>query len=119
MTALNAANNTACKPVQRTSPGSTDTTLYYYSAFGNNGYCSASSPTNQPISLNANTGKICFNFPIPLSALSNQASSTGMYTNTAFNSKIYSGFYLLSDNYPGLLLTLGFTITDLNYYLLH
>jgi len=112
VTALNTAINTACKPTLRTSPGSTDTTLYYYSAFGNNGYCSSSSPTNQPISLNSYTGKITFNFPIPFSALSNQASSTGLYTNTAFNEKIYSGFYLLSDNYPGLLLTLGFRTDD-------
>jgi len=112
VTALNAAINTACKPVQRTSPGSTDTTLYYYSAFGNNGYCSASTASNQPVSLNANTGKITFNFPVPFSALSNQATSTGLYTNTDFNAHIYSGFYLLSDNYPGLLLTLGFTTYD-------
>ena len=112
VTALNAAINTACKPVKRTSPGSTDTTLYYYSAFGNNSYCSSSSTSNQPVSLNTNTGKINFNFPVVLSELSNHASATSMYSNTTFNSNIYSGFYLLSDNYPGLLLTLGFTTND-------
>ena len=112
VTALNAAINTACKPVRRTSPRSTDTTLYYYSAFGNNSYCSSSSTSNQPVSLNTNTGKINFNFPVVLSELSNHASATSTYSNTTFNSNIYSGFYLLSDNYPGLLLTLGFTTND-------
>ena len=112
VTALNAAINTACKPVKRTSPGSTNTTLYYYSAFGNNSYCSASSTSNQPVSLNMNTGKINFNFPVVLSELSNHSSATSTYSNTTFNSNIYSGFYLLSDNYPGLLLTLGFTTND-------
>jgi hypothetical protein len=98
--------------VKRTSPGSTDTTLYYYSAFGNNSYCSSSSTSNQPVSLNTNTGKISFNFPVVLSELSNHASATSMYSNTTFNSNIYSGFYLLSDNYPNLLVTLGFTTND-------
>ena len=86
--------------------------MYYYSAFGNNSYCSSSSTSNQPVSLNTNTGKINFNFPAVLSELSNHASATSMYSNTTFNSNIYSGFYLLSDNYPGLLLTLGFTTND-------
>ena len=112
VTALNAAINSACKPVKRTSPGSTDTALYYYSAFGNNSYCSSSSTSNQPVSLNMNTGKINFNFPAVLSELSNHASATSTYSNTTFNSNIYSGFYLLSENYPGLLVTLGFTTND-------
>jgi len=112
VTALNTAINAACKPVKRTSPGSLYTAYYYYSAFGNNSYCSSSSTSNQPVSLNANTGKISFNFPVVLSELADKATTTSAYSNTAFNEKIYSGFYLLSNNYPGLLLTLGFRRDD-------
>ena len=34
---------------------------------------------------------------------------TSAYSNTSFNEHLYSGFYLLTDTYKGLLLTLGFT----------
>jgi hypothetical protein len=35
--------------------------------------------------------------------------NTSAYSNTAFNQHLYSGFYLLTDTYKGLLLTLDFT----------
>ena len=47
-----------------------------------------------------------------MSELSNHAASTSAYSNITFNATIYSGFYLLSNNYPGLLLTLGFRRDD-------
>jgi hypothetical protein len=110
MTAINNAINAACVPVQKTSTSSDDITEYYYSAFGNNGYCNTGSATTQPISLNTNTGKVTFNFPVLFSELADQyTGATSAYSNTAFNQNIYSGFYLLTDNYKGLLLTLGFT----------
>jgi hypothetical protein len=107
--ALNKSINSACKPVLKTSASSDDITEYYYSAFGNNGYCKSGTETVQPISLNTNNGKITFNFPVPLSELSDTITGTSSaYSNTSFNEHIYSGFYLLTNTYKGLLLTLGF-----------
>ena len=106
---LNTAINSACKPVLKTSASSDDITEYYYSAFGNNGYCKSGTETIQPISLNTNTGKVTFNFPVPFSELSDTITgNTSAYSNEEFNQHIYSGFYLLTDDYKGLLLTLGF-----------
>ena len=106
---LNTAINSACKPVLKTSASSDDITEYYYSAFGNNGYCKSGTETVQPISLNTNTGKVTFNFPVPFSELSDTITgNTSAYSNEEFNQHIYSGFYLLTDDYKGLLLTLGF-----------
>ena len=108
--ALNKAINSVCKPVLKTSASSDDITEYYYSAFGNNGYCKTGTETVQPISLNTNTGKVTFNFPVPFSELSDTITgNTSAYSNSAFNEHLYSGFYLLTDTYKGLLLTLGFT----------
>ena len=108
--ALNKAINLACKPVSKTSVSSDDTAEYYYTAFGNNGYCKSETETLQPLSLSTNTGKVTFNFPVPFSELSDEyTGATSAYSNTSFNEHIYSGFYLLTDNYKGLLLTLGFT----------
>ena len=51
-----------------------------------------------------------YNFPVPFSKLSDTITgNTSAYSNTAFNEHLYSGFYLLTDTYKGLLLTLGFT----------
>ena len=109
---LNTAINAACVPVLKTVASSSQTTEYYYSSFGNNGY-TISDVTTQPVSLNQNTGKIIFNFPVSFSELSNTvASTTSAYSNVNFNARIYSGFYLLSGNYNGLLLTLGFQLSD-------
>jgi hypothetical protein len=59
---------------------------------------------------NTNTGKVTFNFPVPFSELSDTITgNTSAYSNSAFNEHLYSGFYLLTDTYKGLLLTLGFT----------
>ena len=110
MNALNSAINAACTPVAKTSVSSDDTSEYYYSAFGNNGYCASGSTSTQPVTLNTNTGKVTFNFPVTFSELSDQfTGATSAYSNELFNQNIYSGFYLLTDNYKGLLLTLGFT----------
>ena len=50
-----------------------------------------------------------FNFPVPFSELSDTITgNTSAYSNEEFNQHIYSGFYLLTDDYKGLLLTLGF-----------
>ena len=110
ITALNTAINAACPPVLKTSASSDEITEYYYTSFGNNGFCASTSVSNQPISLNTNTGKISFNFPVSFAELSDTISNTtSAYSNEAFNQHIYAGFYILSDNYKGLLLTLGFT----------
>jgi len=112
VSALNTAINAACVPVQKTSTSSSQTTEYYYSSFGNNGY-TINGVTIQPVSLNQNTGKISFNFPVSFTELSDTVGSTSSaYSNVNFNAHIYSGFYLLSENYKGLLLTLGFKISD-------
>ena len=42
-------------------------------------------------------------------------STSSAYSNINFNAHIYSGFYLLSENYKGLLLTLGFKMSDFEY----
>jgi hypothetical protein len=95
MTAINNAINAACVPVQKTSTYSDDITEYYYSAFGNNGYCNTGSATTQPISLNTNTGKVTFNFPVLFSELADQyTGATSAYSNVLFNQNIYPGFYL-------------------------
>ena len=108
--AINTAILKAAPPVLKTSTSSDDTTEYYYSSFGNSGFCNTGSATTLPISLNTNTGKITFNFPVDFAELSDQyTGATSAYSNTLFNENIYSGFYLLTDNYKGLLLTLGFT----------
>ena len=108
--AINTAILKAAPPVLKTSTSSDDTTEYYYSSFGNSGFCNTGSATTLPISLNTNTGKITFNFPVDFAELSDiYTGGTSAYSNTAFNENIYSGFYLLTDNYKGLLLTLGFT----------
>ena len=110
MNTINTAINAACVPVAKTILSSDDTSEYYYSAFGNNGYCETGSTTTQPISLNTNTGKVTFNFPVSFSELADELTGvTSAYSNELFNKNIYSGFYLLTDNYKGLLLTLGFT----------
>ena len=108
--AINTAILKAAPPVLKTSTSSDDTTEYYYSSFGNSGFCNTGSATTLPISLNTNTGKITFNFPVDFTELSDQyTGATSAYSNTSFNENIYSGFCLLTDNYKGLLLTLGFT----------
>ena len=108
--AINTAILKAAPPVLKTSTSSDHTTEYFYSSFGNSGFCNTGSATTLPISLNTNTGKITFNFPVDFAELSDQyTGATSAYLNTAFNENIYSGFYLLTDNYKGLLLTLGFT----------
>ena len=61
VSALNTAINTACVPVQKTATSSSQTTEYYYSSFGNNGY-TFSGVTIQPVSLNQNTGKFVLIF---------------------------------------------------------
>ena len=101
VSALNTAINAACVPVLKTAASSSQTTEYYYSSFGNNGY-TISGVTTQPVSLNQNTGKIIFNFPVSFSELSDAVgSTTSAYSNVNFNAHIYSGFYLLSENYNG------------------
>jgi hypothetical protein len=115
VSALNTAINAACVPVLKTSASSSQTTEYYYSSFGNNGF-TTSGVTIQPVSLNQNTGKIIFNFPVSFTELSDAVGSTSSaYSNINFNAHIYSGFYLLSENYNGLLLTLGFKKSDFEY----
>ena len=59
VSALNTAINAACIPVLKTATSSSQTTEYYYSSFGNNGY-TISGVTTQPVSLNQNTGKNYF-----------------------------------------------------------
>ena len=111
--AINTAIQKACPPVKKTITSSNDTLEYYYSAFGNFGFYDTAggvSVTNEAISLNTNSGKITFNFPVDFEELSDEyTGATSAYSNTFFNENIYSGFYLLTDNYKGLLLTLGFT----------
>ena len=110
--ALNTAIKAACTPIKKTSTSSDDTNEYYYSSFGNFGFYESNGSTvsNEAISLNTNTGKVTFNFPVSFEELSDQyTGGTSAYSNTEFNEHIYSGFYILTDNYKGLLLTLGFT----------
>jgi hypothetical protein len=103
-TALNALTPTA-RPT-----GTSTTAGWYYKSFGIPAGYGSTNGLN-PITLNTNTGKITFQIPT-LSVLKDTNASTSAYSNTTFNSKLYAGFYLLSDTYPGLLLTLGFQTTD-------
>ena len=103
-TALNALTPTA-RPT-----GTSTTAGWYYKSFGIPAGYGSTNGLN-PITLNTNTGKITFQIPT-LSVLKDTCASTSYYSNTTFNSKLYAGFYLLSDTYPGLLLTLGFQTTD-------
>jgi hypothetical protein len=102
---LNTALN-ALTPTARTGA----TAGWYYKSLGIPAGYGSTNGLN-PITLNTNTGKIIFQLPT-LSVLTDTAASTAAYQNTTFNAKIYAGFYLLSDTYPGLLLTLGFATTD-------
>jgi len=103
-TALNALTPTA-RPT-----GTSTTAGWYYKSFGIPAGYGSTNGLN-PITLNANTGKITFQLPT-LSVLTDTCASTSAYSNATFDSKLYAGFYLLSDTYPGLLLTLGFQTTD-------
>ena len=102
---LNTALN-ALTPTARTGA----TAGWYYKSFGIPAGYGSTNGIN-PITLNTNTGKITFQLPT-LSVLTDTCASTAAYSNVTFNSKLYAGFYLLSDTYPGLLLTLGFQTTD-------
>ena len=103
-TALNAITPTA-RPT-----GTSSTVGWYYNSFGIPAGYGSTNGIN-PITLNTNTGKITFQLPT-ISVLTDTAASTAAYSNADFNADLYAGFYLLSDTYPGLLLTLGFATTD-------
>jgi hypothetical protein len=69
--ALNAAIKAACTPIKKTTASSDDTNEYYYSSFGNFGFYESNGSTvsNEAISLNTNTGKVTFNFPVSFEEL--------------------------------------------------
>ena len=98
-----------------TNSSQTNYYQYYYNGFGYSESTSGGKDTLDPIVFDATTGSITFQIPT-LSILSDStttgtySSLTGIQGNTTFASNIYSGFYLLSNNYDGLLKTLGFIL---------
>jgi hypothetical protein len=114
VTALNTAILANCPAVLRGS-NSSQANYYYYNGFGYSESISTEGDTLEPIVFDATTGFITFQIPT-LSILSDStttgtySSLTGIQGNTTFASNIYSGFYLLSNNYDGLLKTLGFIL---------
>lgn len=117
VSALNTAILSACTTTQRSAnsgAGSSLTSYYYYSGFGiSSTNLSAGAAAIDPVSFSATTGKITFQIPslTDLADTSNAgtySSATGIASNTYFASHIYSGFYLLTNTYTGLLKTLGF-----------
>ena len=110
---LNTEILSACTPTARITNDATVNAagVYYYNSFGFAANYGSTTGIN-PILLNTNTGKITFQIPSLACLADSVTSATSAYSNTDFCKHFYSGFYALSDTYPGLLLTLGFVNND-------
>lgn len=114
--ALNTAILATCTATLRGSH-SGYSTYYYYTGFGiSSSALSAGQAAIDPVTWDSTTGKITFQIPSLTDLGDKSASNDGSYNsssatisgNSTFASHIYSGFYLLTNTYKGLLSTLGF-----------
>jgi hypothetical protein len=112
---LNSSILSKCPAVLR-GTNSRSPTYYYYSGFGYSQSFQGSGSMLNPVNFDYSTGLLWFQIPT-LSVISDSTnigtySASGITGNTSFASNIYSGFYIITDKYTGLLKTLGFSLND-------